>query len=106
MHTTNTIGSKVSSRHFDFNVATNEFVAEMSMLDHGGIRVLGQLYADAADTGFVMVSARTGKEVEFVLKEEVRDADRDIRYWEFQPTHQAQFYNPELRGVRVIVLND
>ena len=105
MHT-NIIGSKVSSRHFDFNGATNEFVAEISMLEHGGVRVLDRLYADAADTGFVMVSVKTGKEVEFVLKETARDADHDVRYWEFQPTHQAQFYNPELRGVRVIVLND
>lgn len=101
-----TIGSKVSSRHFEFNPSTKEFVAEVSMLQHGGINVHGRLYADAADTGFVMVSTKTGKEVEFVLKEEARDADRDIKFWSFEPTAQAKFYNPDLRDVTVIVLND
>lgn len=101
-----TIGSKVSSRHFDFNRNTNEFVGEISLLQHGGINLFRRLWVDSGDIGFVMISAKTGKEVEFVLKETAKDADHDIKFWSFEPTHQARFYNPELRNVTVIILND
>ena len=106
MQNINIIGSKVSSRHFDFNCNTSEFVAEISMLQHGGINVLGQLYNDAYDTGFVMVSEKTGKEVEFTLCEVLRDSDHDVRFWSFKPTQRARHFNPALQNVTAIVLND
>ena len=101
-----TIGPKVSSRSFGFNRATKEFVAEISMLEHGGANVLGQLYPDSGDIGFVLVSHKTGLEVEFVLKEEARDADRDIKFWSFEPAIHEQHRNAALRGISIVVFND
>lgn len=102
----NFIGSQILSTSFDFNRETKEFVAEISMLQHGGKNPLGQLYDDACDQGFVMVSAKTNKLVDFYLSDTQRDAEGDVQYWEFKPSIRAVFYNKDLEGVTVIVLND
>jgi hypothetical protein len=100
------IGCKVNSSKFDFIPKSKEFVAEISMLSHGGVDPMGQLYINSAERGFVMVSSKTGAEVEFEMVAEQRDADGDIRFWEFRPTWADVFHNPKLRDVRVTVLND
>ena len=102
----NVIGSRISSKRFSWNPATKEFTAEMSEVSHGGLNPLGQLYNDAADQGFVMVSDKTGKPVQFFLHDTQRDADHDVKFWEFHPIMSAVFYNPQLQGVKVIIFND
>jgi hypothetical protein len=104
MNANNVIGSHISSAKFSWIPKSNEFVAEIS--DLHGTDPLGQLYADACDQGFVMISEKTGKKVEFTLADIRRDADSDIMYWEFVPTSTAIFYNRNLQDVKVILLND
>ncbi len=99
------IGSQINSRAFSWNPATREFSAEAAELDHAGHEYAGRLYADAADQGFVMISAKTGETIEFALKDIQRN-NGEIVYWEFEPTWADKFYNPKLRGVRAVVFND
>ena len=110
MHTDNLphsiIGHHVNSTRFDFNRKTGEFVAEISMIQHGGINLFAQLYNDAADQGFVMISAQTQQAVDFYLSDTQRDDEGDVKFWEFTPSTRAVRCNDRLAGVKVIVLND
>lgn len=54
----------VSTKHFTYESNRRTFVAEASNLPIAG---LGRVYEDAADTGLVLVSSRTGKEITFVV---------------------------------------
>lgn len=101
----NTIATTFSSKHFSFNETSGEFCAEISSLQYLG-NPLERLYPDAGDQGFVMVSKKTGKEVDFVLKRVQRDAEGDIVFWEFEPSWYHIFGNPALRGVHAVILND
>jgi hypothetical protein len=69
----------VSTRQFTYDAPTKNFAAELS--DMNG---LGRVYDDACDVGFTMVSARTGRQVVFVLAEEKRDGEGDTLLWEYR----------------------
>lgn len=99
------IGSKINSAAFSWNPQSREFTADAAELQHAGLDPTGRLYADAADQGFVMVSAKTGETIEFTLNE-VQRHDGEVAYWEFKPTWADVFYNPKLRNVRAVVFND
>ena len=102
----NVIGSNILSRCFDYISASKTFMAEISELSHGGVDPLGQLYNDACDQGFVMISDKTGSEVEFYLHNIQRDAEGDIIAWDFRPSTNAIRHNSNLQNVKVIILND
>jgi len=101
----NVIGSKISSARFTFSKKTNMFVADMSEVSHGGYNILSQLYNDAADQGFVMISHKTHAAVEFYLDHTEREADGDVRFWLFKPTANAVRKNPQLAGTKVMIVN-
>ena len=61
---------------------------------------------DAADIGFVLVSQKTKVSIPFYLDNIQRDAEHDIKFWEFLPCSEAVRRNPGLEGVKVIVFND
>jgi hypothetical protein len=71
----------VSTRQFTYGAESHSFVAEMSDLNG-----FGQVYDDAADVGFTMVSSRTGREVVFVVADEQRDGEGDILFWTLKST--------------------
>jgi hypothetical protein len=102
----NVIGSSVLSNRFDYVSAWKTFIAEISELSHGGVDPLGQLYNDSCDQGFVMISSKTGSEVEFYLHETQRDGEGEIGAWEFRATANAIHHNFNLQNVKVIILND
>ncbi|WP_407303456.1 hypothetical protein [Acinetobacter sp.] len=101
----NVIGSKISSARFTYTKRTNSFVTDMSEISHSGADPLGQLYDDAADQGFVMISHKTHEAVEFYLDHTEREADGDIRYWLFKPTAAAVRKNPKLADAKVMIVN-
>lgn len=79
------------------------FSIEMSTLQHlGGIQ---QVWSDSIDAGFVMVSARTGKEAIFVVTEIKMDPSRDVVFWKLSPTYSSYNKNPRLQHVEVKVFN-
>ena len=76
------------------------------MIQHGGVNLFAQLYNDDADQGFVMISDKTGQAVDFCLSDTQRDADGDVKFWQYTPSTRAVHYNARLAGIKVIVLND
>ena len=99
------IGNRIPSNMFDYSTMNGSFSADISMLSHCRLNVLDQLYHDACDEGFVMVSAKTGDEVDFYLDFTSREADGDIRFYIFKPSARAIEYNKKLAFVKVTVYN-
>lgn len=100
----NVIGSRILSSRFDYMSASKTFMAEISEISDGGFGFDNSAYE--CDQRFVMISAKTGDEVEFFLSETQRDAEGEIIGWGFRPTSHAIFYNSNLQNVKVIILND
>lgn len=100
----NVIGSQISTTKFTWVPKTREFIAEIS--DLHGSNPLGALYNDACDAGFVLVSQKTNLAIPFYLRETQRDADHDVKFWEFHPCNEAVRQNPSFEDVTVIILND
>ena len=103
------IATKIDSRHFtytpDVSGMGGVFSIEMSTLRFlGGI---GQIWNDSIDAGFVMVSAKTGREAIFVCINIKCDAERDVIYWELSPTFSSynQAGGARLQHVSVKVFN-
>ena len=69
------------------------FVAEAS--DLVDLR-MGQVYDDAADIGFTLQSARTGRETVMVEHRREYDSDHDLLYQDFIPADQV---NQVVRGL-------
>jgi hypothetical protein len=94
------IGQKVSTRMFHFHKEDREFSQEASSL--GSINIMGPLYDDACDQGFVLVSQNTGKEIPFYWTDTERDAEGDIQCWNFKSAAK----DPKLQDLTVTVFND
>lgn len=86
---------KVSTKEFSYSART--FTNELSSMHDF---IISRIYPDAADVGFVLVSAKTGAECTYVLSEEVKDATGDLLYYEFSPIDSIGV------GTKVILFND
>lgn len=71
--------SPISSTRFNFKGHT--FIAEASELRNF---CLGQVYDDACDLGFTIISAKTGKGAVFVENDPEKDAEGDVLAWNFK----------------------
>ena len=91
-----------SSKQFTWLPETRRFIAEVSEL---GANPFGQIYPDACDMGFVMISAVTGKESKWVEDSQIYDGD-ELAGWRFVPTDETVRKLPILKGVVVEILND
>ena len=89
----------VSSKMFNYNAAAQVFTADASDLGRGFN--LGQVYDDACDVGFTIISAKTGKPAVFVETETHYDAnDDDVAVWEFNCV------TPGLKNLKAMIYND
>lgn len=70
----------VSTDRFNYIASDNTFVADASDLNG-----FGRVYDDACDLGVTLVSAKTGREVVFVVTAERRDGEGEILFWELRP---------------------
>src|SRR5262249_44584488 len=93
----NVIGKRVSAERFDRGLCANiiSLMADLSELGADGAAIFGQLYADAADVGFVLHSERTGVEVPFYLEREEK-WDGEVLAWHFRATDDAKRRWPSL----------
>jgi hypothetical protein len=103
------IAHKIDSRNFTYTADASGmggvFSIEMSTLQSlGGIK---QVWNDSIDAGFVMVSARTGREAIFVCTEIKLDGERDVVFWKLSPTFSSynQAGGAQLQHVTVKVFN-
>ena len=96
----------ISSEYFTYDSKDKTFSVWIS--DTNGKLDWKQLYDDACDIGFSMMSESSGKVATFSLLEAVStgDADDEVTHWIFEPTHESVQENPQLKGVKVIVWND
>ena len=75
------MGHYVSSKSFTFNKATKTFTTEIS--DLGKEFDLVQIYPDACDEGFVMVSHVTGNLEKFAMSKTITNSEGETMGWEF-----------------------
>lgn len=99
----NTIGQEISSNHFDYEDGV--FTQDISLLSYHNLNIFGNLYNDAADAGFVMVSAKTGRKVEFYLAETVENEDHEVEMWVFHPVNPSNSVSLP-NNLRLVVFND
>lgn len=97
----NVIGPIHSSRQFTYDAATKTFSAEDSSLGH---HAFGQLWNDAADSGFGIKSQNTGNVVLFTQDQTHRDRDDDITHWSFTVFNPKN--DPALHGLKAVIFND
>lgn len=92
-----------SSKHFHYNRNTRTLVSEASTIQQGrALPLFGQIYDDACDEGFAIVSRRTGREVVFVVEKIDRDDDGDIVGWWLKTAERKD----AALGIKVLVIND
>lgn len=98
----------VNSNQFSYNKEKNSFVTEMSSLCRLAeeVNIFNQIYPDAADQGFTMISERTGTEAKFVVKLYEHDSEGEFVAWHLVPTAETVRKNPRLRCSTVIIFND
>jgi len=91
-----------------FTVHGNKFIQEMSTLQGNTSDncAFGQVYDDAADVGFVVVSKQSGIGAVFVHAYTERDREGEIVAWKLIPTQDTLRRLPSLIGWTAIVLND
>lgn len=105
-------GTPISTRLFSWHPKTKSFTAEESTLRrgprtrNGPTGLFQRIYPDAADVGFPMLSADSGKTAWFALDCEDRCNEGEVMGWQFVPTPEAIRENPGLAGVTVLVIND
>lgn len=96
----NLIGPRHSTDRFTYSYGV--FVTEAS--DFGNAKIDGRLWADSCDIGFVMVSARTGKEEEFYLDRKIYSADGNSPEVMTTVYHSVRKFNG--KTVEAHILND
>lgn len=101
--------TRYSSRLFDVNAERKEMYADLSTLMHtrgAHLQPFTQVYDDACDDGFVIVSHKTGTEATFALDRTDADDEGEIDGWHFIPTRDTLRKHPQLKGWTVLVVND
>lgn len=93
------IGPKISTDMFFWHPEMGMFTQEVSSLN--GFQP-GQLYDDACDLGFQLISSRTGEAMPFYLHETVSNDEGEVLEWVF---HSAS-RDPRLAKLQVCVQND
>jgi hypothetical protein len=93
------------SDKFHYSKRAKEFVADISDL---GKAPFGQIYTDACDSGFIIVSDRTSHTALWYLAEgeTKRDADGDIVWWKLFPTDTTVRKCPVLKDHVITLFND
>lgn len=94
------------SNLFEYDVDTQRFSAEISMLSAGGKRpAFCQIFNDSADEGLVLVSRHTGTEVHYVANRTNSNNEGEILSWELIPTDASLRKVPSCRGTSIVVYN-
>jgi len=75
--------TRVNSNQFSYNAGNGKFVAEIS--DFGPDFQFGRVYDDACDEGLTLVSARTQRDLVFVIERREVDDEGDLIAWHLVP---------------------
>lgn len=92
-----------SSKFFGYSAQLKLFATDVSVLESVG-QVWDRIHPDSADQGFEVVSDKTGNTTTwFVDRVDVREGE--IQGWNLKPTLSTISKLPQLRGVRMLVVN-
>lgn len=80
----------IMSSKFCYNREEKSFTAEAS--DLKGFRLFQPMYDDAADVGFVMMSAVSGTEIPFFFVDETRTDEGELVSMNFRGEHRGIKY--------------
>jgi len=93
-----------SSKQFHYDPEDMMFSVEASELAR---YPFARIYPDACDEGFVIRSAKTGKEVTYYIDHVEKDKkENEIKFWLLRPIEASIKKVPTARGTKVIVFND
>lgn len=87
------------SRDFGWREAGRTLVGEVSTIQRTTQRLFGQVFDDAIDQGFAIVSHRTGKTLTFVVDKIDRNSEGEIQGWWLKPLNSILQF-------KVFVIND
>ncbi len=92
-----------SSNAFSFDWASQTFVADASSLNN---TFYGNIYNDAADVGFGIISEKTGELAVFYLDKLCQNQEGEVLFWSFKPTTETIKKFPQLNRIIAVVYND
>ena len=96
--------SKIGTENFGYHKDIRTFTEELSTIGHRMFRNMRQrLYNDACDEGFVLVSHRTGKEVQMYQSKTETNDEGETLCWEFEPCVTDQ---PNPGFDKLVIFND
>ena len=90
---------QISTDQLGWTPEHNQFSAYISDLSRA-FNPLKQIWDDACDVGFELVSARTGAVVVFTLERTDKDRDREVAGWKFRG------FAPGFDHLKVLLIND
>lgn len=95
---------ELSTDLFDWDNSGIVSLASVEASELAGANLPGRILdINEPSAGFKLTSHKTGKSVLFRLVSEDRDADGDVRFWEFKPLSDR---SPMVPAMTVIVYND
>ena len=90
---------RLSSKLFTYDSKTRTFSAEVSQLKDN--------VSVVSDRQFVLVSAKTSKEMDFRLSKIDKDGSNEDTYgWHFKQTEYSKEVYPHLKDLTVLIIND
>ena len=92
----------VSTNKFHYHSGEKLFTQEISSL---GNFSFGQIYPDACDEGFILVSHKTGAKITLYVSKCDMDGI-EILGWHLKPTPESVKKNPRISGIRMLIIND
>ena len=73
-----------SSKDFMYSAKSNTMTTEASILSHraaGQRGIFGQIFDDSCDSGFHIMSDKTGREIPFAVDNVVMDEEYGVKEW-------------------------
>ena len=95
------IADKISTKYFSYDKKSRTFTTEASDLPRT-FNPESQVYDDACDYGFTLISEKTGNEALFVFDKEDRDNEGELAGTWFQYFGRDN----SLKGIKVLIIND
>lgn len=99
------IANEISTKHFTWNSTTGNFVAEASELPKI-FNPFGNIYDDAADKGFYLVSHKTSEKLMFSFSHSDMSGEDVAGWWFTAIPRFNRKKNPKLDSIKVLIIND
>ena len=95
------IADKISTKFFTYDKESKTFSTEASSLPRT-FNFNSRVFDDACDSGFTMVSQKTGTEVTFTFEKDDRDEEGELMGIWFNSYSR----DDSLKDIKVLIIND